>query len=183
MATNYSPNWDEPDGPSIDQSENNIRIPADAVPYYKLARKIGVNLVKAQQHDNYLNQCILRSIVPKGLSFKVKAQIPEPDWKFQLRWDQAQLECSKKLRDLLKEYYYERVTELQTRYITTFEEIEQRCHDPTVINKMKELINKLKDSVEKGLTERKNQKIEDSRNTRRNQEPQPGTSATFPQNN
>ena len=155
-----------------------IRIPADVLPHYKLARKLALNIKRAEHHENYLQECIDRNIIPKGLQCNITAQTPETDWTFQLKWEKAQLECSKTLRNLLGGYYSDRVTDLKQRYNTTLEEIRLQC-DETIYTEMLRLISNIEEEVKQNLQQRRTRKIEDSKNTRKKQ--QNATSATSAQ--
>ena len=83
-------------------------IPAEAVPYFKIARKLALNLNKSIHHSTYLKSCIDRNVGPRGLQARVAPQIPDSDWTFSLKWEQAHQEFSLKLTKLLHEYYENR---------------------------------------------------------------------------
>ena len=147
--------YDDIDG-NTDETET-TRIPADAIPYYKLARKIATNLKKASNHTKFLNECIIKNTVPKGLQGKVTPQIPENDWEFILKWEQTQLDCAKKLRLLLKDYYQSRQQTLQKDFEDAKTKLENKCA-PEEYKLALDLITKIEETVDKQQKTKKTKK-------------------------
>ena len=100
---------------SLNETET-TRIPADAIPYHKLSRKIATNLHNATEHIEFLNECIIKNTVPKGLQGKITPQIPENNWEFLLKGEETLKECGKKLRLQLKDFYQTRQETLKQDY-------------------------------------------------------------------
>ena len=162
--------YDDIDGePAPENTEKEtLRIPADVLPLYKLARKIAVSLTKASQHEKFLSSCVLRNIVPKGLQPNVTAQIPNNNWTFHLRWEETQLNCGKKLRDLLNTYYADRRLELTSKLDEVYTEINTKCPQE-IQDLIKTLITKLQTEVANNKDKKGNKKAADTRNTQRKQ--------------
>ena len=104
------------------------RIPDPAIPYYKLCRKLALNLNKAQHHHTYLQQCIESIITPKGLQTKVPPQIPDQKSTFTIEWEQSHLEFSRNLTIILSEYYHERIEEIKQELEISKNTVQQKCN-------------------------------------------------------
>ena len=104
------------------------RIPDPAIPYYKLCRKLTLNLNKAQHHHTYLQQCIESNITPKGLQTRVPPQIPDQKSTFTIKWEQAHLEFSQNLTKILSKYYQERIEEIRLELETNKKTLQTKCN-------------------------------------------------------
>ena len=152
LTNNDSPTTSEPK-----KSEPRERIPMDAIPYFKVARKLALSYNRAIHHQKYLNDCLTKRTIPKGLQLKVAAQIPEPNLQFTLKWETAHLKFSKELTSILAEYYGERVTSLSTQIESTKESLVAICDPPTLTN-IEQIIKDLEKTQAQSLQERRERK-------------------------
>ena len=155
----------DPTQAQLDSTKPTIRIPDHAVPYFRICRKLALNLNKARHHYTYLNECVNNNISPKGLQPRIPPQTSEQDFDFTVKWETTHLEFSKKLTILLCDYYRERINKIQLDLTKGKSQIDALCSDKQV-----ELVNDLIHSLEatqiQALQERRNKKIEDTRPTR-----------------
>ena len=135
-----------------------IRIPSDAVPYFKVARKLALSYNRALHHQKYLNECLEKRTIPKGLQLKVAAQIPEPNLDFTIKWEIAHLNFSKELTKLLSEYYQTRVNTLKESIETTKTSLITLC-DTNTLQNIQNIIAKLEISQAEALQQRRNKKM------------------------
>lgn len=164
MATPSVSNAEIPNPNNTREPPRNPRIPDDAVPYFKILRKLITTQIKSQHHSEYLKECLARRATPKGLQVKLSAQIPEPDLNFSLKWDQAHWNFSKHLTTLLADYYSARVKLTTAEIATAYKELTARC-DPETLQYINKLNLNIQDKLKQELLERRNKKIADSRNT------------------
>ena len=76
------------------QTDLDQRIFDKAIPYFRLYQKMVLNLNKAQHHHTYLTTCIDTNLTPKGLQTRVAPQVPDQDFEFSIKWEQAHLDLS-----------------------------------------------------------------------------------------
>lgn len=168
MATNSVQLSDNPPDTENDNQERpkNPRIPDDAVPYFKILRKLVMTHTKASHHSTFLHDCLTRRATPKGLQVKLTAQVPDPDLDFSLKWDQAHWEFSKTLTTLLANYYLARAKTTEKSIVTASSELAKRC-DKETLEYIHQLNKTIETNLQLDLLKRRNQKTAGSRNTRR----------------
>ena len=164
-------------------------IPANAVPHFKIARKLALNLNKSNHHATYLENCLSRNAAPRGLQARVAPQIPDSDWAFSLKWEQAHQEFGLKLTELLLEYYNTRKAKLNVEIESTKSHLESVC-TPEVLTHMEKIISNMEEAQTKTLQERRQRKTDDTRSTnqrsrrqRGSNNPTPSPSSTSLRNN
>lgn len=140
------------------------RIPDDAVPHFRVLRKLVLSLNRATHHAEYLNECLSRRASPKGLQAKIQPQVPETDLEFTLEWEKTHWEFSRSLTQQLHNYYKKRAKKLATTVERTRQEIITRCSQDTVTY-INNLISSLEESQAKTLQEKRQQKIAGTKNT------------------
>lgn len=142
------------------------RFPDDAVPYFRVCRKLTLNRNKSIHHSDYLRHCLKEKITPKGLQAKVPPQVPEPNIDFTIKWEKAHLKFFKELTQLLSEYYAERVQTLNRQIDTTRLSLKELCSD-SQMSLIEGLISSLAITQQTALEERRTRKTEGSKNTNR----------------
>lgn len=166
MATSSIPSTSTEVDTDTPAQPKNPRIPDDAVPYFKILRKLVMTHTKATHHSTFLHDCINRRATPKGLQAKISAQIPEPDLDFTLKWEQAHWDFSRELTTLLANYYSNRAKTTEGLIAKASTELATRC-DQTTLTYIHKLNSTLEQTLKTDLQERRNRKTVDSRNTKK----------------
>lgn len=129
------PNTEEPPKPKI-------RIPDQAVPHFKILRKLCTNKAKAEHHHKFLEQCLKDETSPRGLQPKIRPQVGEPTLEFTLIWEQTLSRFSRELTNLLYNHYTERISTLEHQIDVHKSPLEKTCNQDQ-IDYITELIGNL----------------------------------------
>lgn len=156
---------DTPQQPALDHDANasprpraSARIPDNAVPYFKSARRCLQGLLRSQHHAEYLKFCIDTNTTPRGLQAHIPPTIPEPDYNFVIEWEQAHHQFARQLTLLLLDYYRDRATRLQGQVDRSNEFIQQIC-TPEIASHIGNLLETVRTNLTTELTARRTRKI------------------------
>ena len=136
MATNNSRTEvnievDEQEETNSTESEDKQKeIPGNLVGHMRALIRTARAVTKAEHHIEVLSTHITKENPPAGLTPKIKAQIPFPPVKFQMKWQDTLQELGLNLVKLLKDFWQERHTNLITDQRKLEDTIKQRAtHD------------------------------------------------------
>ena len=134
-------------------------IPADAVPYFKIARKLAINQTRAQHHYTYLATCQTKHQPPRGLQARVSPQIADPDWEFNLKWETAHQNFGIELTKILAGYYERRIANLNKEIEKAKGCLRERC-TTEIIAHIEVVISNMLKTEETNLQERRTKKTQ-----------------------
>ena len=136
------------------------RIPDQAVPYFRLYRKMVLNRNKAEHHHMYLTTCIDTNLTAKGLQTQVAPQVPDQDFEFSIKWEHAHLQISKELTILLCEYYKNRIDKTKLQITKAHDQLTKLCNQQQ-LNHIDNIIQGQEAVQQQTLKERRDKKTSD----------------------
>lgn len=134
-----------------------LRIPDNAVPYFKSARRALQSRIRADHHVSYLTFCLDNNTTPRGLQNRIPPAIPDQNFNFLIKWETAHNDFASELTRLLRDYYNDRSLSLQQQYDLCISEITLTC-TPEVHQYIISLLDKIKIDLHKELEERRARK-------------------------
>ena len=89
----------------------------------KVLKDIQLRLTRSEHHIKVVNKAIEEGSVLNGLRRDIRPQVPDQPIDFILKWEQAHLDFGRKLQQLLKEYWAEKITSYENDKVDTIARI------------------------------------------------------------
>lgn len=135
-----------------------FRLTDNAVPFFKILRKLLQTNIRSKHHATFLQKCIDEQQTPKGLRSNVTSQIPEQDIEFTFLWERAHTRFATELTTLLCQYYNRRAVKTQKGIVDTNAALKKECSEE-VLKNITEYLDRLGKDLKSTLEDRRAKKL------------------------